>query len=65
MNCECGFSRDACATNPCLRKKVHLAGLTPGSKWPEGAPVGESVRARWEVGKNGWDASDEATREDI
>ncbi len=65
MNCECGFSRDDCVTNPCLRKKVHLAGLMPGSKWPEGAPVGEPVRARWKVGKNGWDASDEATREDI
>ncbi len=63
MNCECGFSRDDCVTNPCLRKKVHLAGLTPGSKWPEGAPV--SPAERWKVGKNGWDASDEATREDI
>ncbi|MET4187663.1 hypothetical protein ABIB86_000388 [Bradyrhizobium sp. JR1.7] len=39
--CECGFAKEACATNLCMRKKVHLAGLTPGSKWPEGAPIGE------------------------
>ena len=27
--------------------------------------VVESSQPRWEVGKNGWDTSDEATREDI
>jgi hypothetical protein len=32
--CDCGFAADACGTNPCMRKKIHLAGLTPGSKWP-------------------------------
>lgn len=37
--CACGFSPEECLPNPCLRKKQHLAGLTPGSKWPEGAPV--------------------------
>lgn len=37
--CECGFAREACATNHCLRKQIHLAGLTPGSKWPDGAPI--------------------------
>lgn len=36
--CECGLAPEQCAPNPCLRKKIHLAGLTPGSKWPEGAP---------------------------
>jgi hypothetical protein len=39
MKCECGFSIDACAANPCLRKKVHLAGLTQGSQWPKNAPL--------------------------
>lgn len=97
--CECGFSRDACAANPCLRKKAHLAGLTPGSRWPEGAPISQDSKTtgdgtrngrttqpeltgspcgtpqgaggfiapadRWVVGKNGWDAADEETREDI
>lgn len=29
------------------------------------APEGVAEKARWEVGKNGWDASDEITREDI
>jgi hypothetical protein len=38
--CECGFSTEVCATNPCYRKQAHLAGLTPGSKWPDGAPIG-------------------------
>jgi hypothetical protein len=32
--CDCGFAAEHCGTNPCQRKKVHLAGLTPGSKWP-------------------------------
>lgn len=32
--CDCGFSADECGANPCMRKKVHLAGLTPESKWP-------------------------------
>jgi hypothetical protein len=32
--CDCGFTADECGTNPCMRKKIHLAGLTPGSKWP-------------------------------
>jgi hypothetical protein len=35
--CDCGFAPDICATNSCLRKKIHLAGLTPGSKWPNTA----------------------------
>jgi hypothetical protein len=99
MNCECGVSRDECAANLCLRKKVHLAGLTPGSRWPEGAPISQDSKTtgdgtrngrttqpeltgspcgtpqgaggfiapadRWVVGKNGWDAADEETREDI
>lgn len=43
MNCECGFSVEVCATNPCMRKKVHSAGLTPGSKWPEAAPIGKRI----------------------
>lgn len=43
MNCECGFIVEVCATNPCMRKKVHLAGLTPGSKWPEAAPLGKRI----------------------
>lgn len=32
--CDCGFPADECGANPCMRKKVHLAGLTPESKWP-------------------------------
>jgi hypothetical protein len=55
MACECGFSREVCATNPCMRKKVHLAGLTPGSKWPEGAPIGEAQNTDREV----WRGPDE------
>ena len=94
--CDCGFSAEVCATNPCLRKKTHLAGMTPGSQWPDtgsqplqitgdgtgngrttkpeltGSPCGTPQGTgdfipptdRWVVGKNGWDASDEATRED-
>lgn len=34
--CDCGFTADECGTNHCMRKKIHLAGMTPGSKWPEG-----------------------------
>jgi hypothetical protein len=40
--CDCGFPADICAGNPCYRKKVHLAGLTPGSKWPEGATIADT-----------------------
>lgn len=47
--CECGFKIDACATNLCHRKKVHLAGLTPGSKWPDGAPVMTVSPAGWKT----------------
>ena len=39
-HCECGFRVEDCAPNPCLRKKVHLAGMTPGSEWPNGVPIG-------------------------
>ena len=97
--CECGFAREVCATNPCMRKKIHLARLTPDSKWPEAAPISQDSKItgdgtrngrttkpeltgspcgtpqragdfiapadRWEVGKNGWDAADEITREDV
>lgn len=97
LNCDCGFSAEVCATNRCLRKKTHLAGMTPGSQWPDtgtptiqitgdgtgngrttkpeltGSPSGTPQRVgdfippdeRWVVGKNGWDASDEETREDV
>ena len=89
--CDCGFTADECGTNHCMRKKIHLAGMTPGSKWPEGAPISKDFMTtgdgtgngrttkpeltgspsgtpqgagnfseRWEIGKNGWDASDEA-----
>ncbi len=44
--CECGFSTEVCATNPCMRKKVHLAGLTPDSKWPDGAPIAVSAEKK-------------------
>lgn len=38
--CDCGFSAETCAQNPCQRKKVHLARLTPNSKWPNtGSPA--------------------------
>lgn len=49
-NCDCGFSAEVCATNPCMRKKVHRAGLTPGSKWPDtGSPsVSRSSAGNWE-----------------
>lgn len=33
--------------------------LAVGPRWESHVPP------RWEVGKNGWDTSDEATREDI
>jgi hypothetical protein len=42
--CDCGFSAEDCATNPCVRKKVHLAGMTPNSKWPNtGVPAQEAA----------------------
>lgn len=43
MACECGFETEVCATNPCMRKKAHLAGLTPDSHWPKGALVAPNV----------------------
>lgn len=66
LQCECGFNAETCATNPCLRKKIHLAGMTPGSKWPDGAPIAappavdraaviEALRPFGEIGKRlGW-----------
>lgn len=44
MKCECGFTVEVCATNLCMRKKVHSAGLTPGSKWPEPAPIRNRIK---------------------
>ena len=61
MNCECGFSRDACAANPCLRKKVHLAGLTPGSRWPEGAPISQDSKTTGDGTRNGRTTQPELT----
>ncbi len=44
-HCECGFRTEDCAPNPCYRKQVHLAGLTPDSEWPHGAslPAGAKI----------------------
>jgi hypothetical protein len=43
--------------------KPELTGSPSGT--PHGAGVFVPPAGRWVVGKNGWDASDEATREDI
>lgn len=41
MDCECGFTKSVCDTNPCYRKKIARAGLSPVpdgySKLPHGA----------------------------
>lgn len=44
--CACGFSAEKCAPNPCLRKMEHIAGITPGSVWPEGAPLNAAARTK-------------------
>lgn len=45
MNCDCGFTAETCAETSCLRKNIHRAGLTAGSKWPNtGVPATDATR---------------------
>jgi hypothetical protein len=59
--CECGFVPDACAANLCLRKKTHLAGLLPGSNWPNTGSAGNATETTGDGTGNGRTTKPELT----
>jgi hypothetical protein len=63
---RCTYAAEAKRLDNCAkfcRSHTFRVNFTPAQ--PVAAIAQEPVTERWEVGKNGWDVTDEATREDI